>query len=74
MNASTLIDNIEVCRRLGVKSDTWRKRVERGDSPLPFSRQGARTYYREKDIAYYQRHGIWPARMKFKARAESAPG
>lgn len=72
-SATRLIDNLEVCRRLGVRPDTWRKRVDRGDSPLPFSRQGARTYYRERDIAYYLKKGVWPASMRFKARARAEP-
>ncbi len=68
-SVSRLIDNLEVCRRIGVKPDTFRKRVASGQSPLPFSRQGNRTYYREKDVTYYQKEGLWPASMTFKGRA-----
>lgn len=32
---SPLIDNIEVCRLLGVKPNTWRMRVLAGNAPCP---------------------------------------
>jgi hypothetical protein len=66
--SAVLIDNLEVCRMLGVKPDTWRKRVTRGDSPLPFTVSGARSYYRLADVRFYLRDGVWPARMKFRGR------
>jgi hypothetical protein len=72
--SAVLIDNLEVCRMLGVKPDTWRKRVNRGDSPLPFTVSGARSYYRLADVRFYLRDGLWPARMRFRGkRQEPAP-
>lgn len=68
-NSSVLIDNLEVCRLLGVKPDTWRKRVTRGDSPLPFTVSGARTYYRLSDLRCYLRDGKWPPWMSFRGRS-----
>jgi hypothetical protein len=61
-----LIDNIEVCRLLGVKPDTWRKRVQSGSAPMPFSRMGNRSYYRAADVRHYLRKGSWPARVRFR--------
>lgn len=68
-----LIDNLEVCRQLGVKPDTWRKRVAKGLAPLPFTVAGARTYYRVADIRHYLRKGTWPARMAFRGRRVEDP-
>jgi hypothetical protein len=73
--SAVLIDNLEVCRLLGVKPDTWRKRVTRGISPLPFTVSGARSYYRFVDVKFYLRNGVWPARMRFRGfQAEPGPG
>ena len=69
---SILIDNIEVCRMLGVNADTWRKRVANGAAPKPHSRMGSRTYYRRADVAYFIREGHWPAGAKFFRRKEEA--
>ena len=66
MKLSPLVDNLEVCRLLGVNPDTFRKRVSRGQAPLPHSTMGARTYYRSADIRHYLRQGTWPAAMKFR--------
>jgi hypothetical protein len=63
-----LIDNIDLCRLLGVKPDTWRKRVSVGTAPLPFSQMGNRTYYRISDVRYFLRKGQWPERLKFRNR------
>jgi hypothetical protein len=72
---SVLIDNLEVCKMLGVKPDTWRKRVASGISPLPFTVTGARSYYRLSDVRFYLRGGKWPARMQFRGKQqESVPG
>jgi hypothetical protein len=62
---SPLIDHLEVCHLLGVKPDTWRKRVGAGSAPLPHSRMGARSYYRRTDVKHFLRHGSWPTRMRF---------
>src|SRR4051794_6544965 len=64
-----LIDNLDLCKMLGVKSGTWRRRVERGVSPLPFTVMGARTYYRLADVRHFLQKGTWPARMKFRGFA-----
>lgn len=72
---SHLIDNLEVCRRLGVKPNTWRKRVTKGMAPLPFTSMGDRTYYRVADVQHFLRVGLWPATMKFRGRkVEPEPG
>lgn len=63
-----LIDNIEVCRLLGVKPDTWRKRLKVGTAPLPFTQMGSRTYYRAADVRHYLRKGMWPARVRFRSQ------
>ncbi len=63
-----LIDNMEVCRRLGINPSTWRGRVARGEAPLPHAVMGRRTYYREADVRHYQVRGTWPARMKFRGQ------
>lgn len=65
---SILIDNLEVSRMLGVNADTWRKRVERGQAPMPFTRMGARTYYRRADVRHFLKTGGWPAGMTFHRR------
>ena len=65
---SVLVDNIEVCRLLGVKSDCWRNRVATGTAPLPFTRMGVRSYYRRVDINHFLKRGTWPARTRFKGR------
>jgi len=65
-----LIDHIDMCRILGVKPDTWRKRIKIGTAPLPFSQMGSRTYYRIADLRHYLKQGAWPARMKFRAQQE----
>mgnify|MGYP000009180268 CR=1 FL=1 len=69
--APSLIDNIEVCRLLGVKHDTWRKRIVAGTAPLPFSRMGNRAYYRLADVRHYLRKGSWPTRVKFRDREKT---
>jgi hypothetical protein len=63
-----LIDNLEVCRLLGIKPDTFRKRVSRGQAPLPHSVMGARSYYRTRDIRHYLTHGTWPPGTRFRYR------
>jgi predicted site-specific integrase-resolvase len=72
LSDSLLIDNLEVCRLLGVKPDTWRKRVRAGTAPVPHTTMGARTYYRRADVRHYARHGTWPSRVVFMARETSA--
>lgn len=71
---AVLIDNIEVCTRLGIKPGTWRKRVASGQAPLPHSVMGARTYYRLADVKYYETEGKWHSRMKFKGLQPQSPG
>lgn len=68
MGVSALMDNLAVCKALGVKPDTWRKRVDRGQAPLPFTRQGARSYYRKADIRHFLKTATWPHTMRFRAR------
>lgn len=62
-----LIDNLEVCAILGVRPDTWRKRVQVGTAPLPHCRMGSRTYYRRVDVRRFLRLGRWPEGMVFRA-------
>jgi hypothetical protein len=61
-----LIDSLEVCRLLGVRNDTWRKRVAKGLAPLPHSVMGRLRYYRKSDVRHFLDHGTWPAEMKFR--------
>lgn len=68
-SAAVLIDNLEVCRRLGVEYDTWRKRVKRGDAPLPMTVQGRRGYYRLSDVKQYEETGQWPKGVVFNTPA-----
>jgi hypothetical protein len=69
-----LIDNLELCRLIGVKPDCWRKRVSRGQAPLPHSVMGARSYYRTRDLRHYLKQGTWPPGMKFRnVQTESVP-
>lgn len=65
-----LIDSLEVCRLLGVLPNTWRKRVSKGQAPLPHSIMGRLSYYRLADIRYRLNSGKWPAEMKFKNQPE----
>jgi hypothetical protein len=65
---SILMDHHEVCALLGVKTDTWRKRVARGLSPLPHSTMGARYYYRRADVRAFIRSGVWPTTAVFRRR------
>lgn len=64
---SLLVDNLELCRMLGINPDTWRKRVGAGLAPLPLTRMGSRNYYRRVDVLAFVRHGEWPEHMKFKS-------
>jgi hypothetical protein len=66
VGASILICHQELCRLIDVKTDTWLKRVSRGQAPLPHSTQGRTHYYRRADLRHYIKTGRWPARMRFK--------
>ena len=70
---SPLIDNIEVCKRLGVKPDCFRKRVQKGVCPLPFTCAGSRGYYRLFDVRHYQKTGQWPDSVKFRDQRQTLP-
>jgi hypothetical protein len=63
---SVLVDNLEVCRLLGVHPSTWRSRVQSGAAPLPHARMGARCYYRRGDVEHFVREGRWPEGMRFR--------
>jgi hypothetical protein len=65
---SVLMDNLDVCELLGVRPDTWRKRINLGIAPIPHSRAGARGYYKRADVRAYIKTGQWPAGMKFRNR------
>ncbi len=67
--SAVLIDNLEVCRRLGVEYDTWRKRVKRGVAPLPMTVQGRRGYYRLADVKHFEATGQWPRGVVFNSPA-----
>lgn len=70
---STLMDSLKVCFELDIEPDTWRKRVYRGQAPLPHSRMGARSYYRRVDVRHRIKYGVWPAGMKYRDQPKDVP-